>query len=344
MKMPAESGTVWEVLAGYNTVTHEGVDPYALDLWRTDGPTGGSVLLAPMDGQIGYLSDDCLSIRSDAVNLLLCHVLPIVGLDRGTPVVTGQVLGTVAPDGEANNNGVAHIHLQLNVRTSARGDGKSLPFAGLFTLEGREFPATNAPNAYAGERVTSTNTISPGGTSTAAAPTVDAGPDRTATPGEQVTLTATSTASGTLTWQQVAGPVVLPGVLTGNTVTFTAPAQQASLLQFIVVAEGQGGVAFAHVSIDVSNPSTPPSPPSQGVVVSGEVHVGGVSLVVFGGGSSEEMMQALTCPGVVSVWASGSDGGFIRYAHDAPSFVNAQWHQRFPDGLPAPTPLLINCH
>ncbi len=54
-------------------------------------------------------------------------------------------------------------------------------------------------------------------------------------------------------------------------------------------------------------------------------------------------MQAVSCPGVVSVWTSGSDGGFIRYAHDAPSFVNAQWDQRFPDGLPALTPLLINC-
>ena len=42
MKFPAMAGTQWRSAAGYNTATHLGVDPYALDLDRADGaPTAG---------------------------------------------------------------------------------------------------------------------------------------------------------------------------------------------------------------------------------------------------------------------------------------------------------------
>ena len=37
LKLPALAGTQWMAASGYNTATHLGVDPYALDLVRADG-------------------------------------------------------------------------------------------------------------------------------------------------------------------------------------------------------------------------------------------------------------------------------------------------------------------
>ena len=332
------------MLAGYNTATHEGVDPYALDLWRIGGPTGGSLLLSPMNGEVGYVSDDCLSIRNDVVNLLMCHVFPSDGLDRGIPVVAGQVIGVVAPDGQANNNGIAHIHLQLNLRSAPGSTGAPLPFTGSFALEGYEFAERSQANAHYGIQITSTNVASNGPVTPGAAPTVDAGPGRSASPGEVVTLTANAVAASTITWQQVSGTSVLPGVVSGTTVTFTVPIAAADPLRFVVVAEGQGGVAVGQVAISVVTP-TPPEPASiRGRILSGAVHPSGVSLLVFGGGTPEELVAAsVACEGVLSIWASGTEGGFIRYAPSAPAFVNAQWLQRYPAGIPELTPVLVSC-
>jgi hypothetical protein len=346
MRLPTEAGTTWGVLAGYNTATHEGVDPYALDLWRIGAPTGGSLLLSPMNGEVGYVSDDCISVRNDVVNLLMCHVFPSQGLDRGMPVGLGQVIGVVAPDGQANNNGIAHIHLQLNLRSAPGSTGAPLPFTGSFALEGYEFTETSQANAHYGIQITSTNVGNSGGVVPGGAPTVDAGPDRSAAPGEVVTLTANAVSASTITWQQVAGTSVLPGVIAGTTVTFTAPAVAVDPLRFVVVAEGQGGVAVGQVAISVTAPATPivlDPAPIRGQIVSGAVHPSGVSLIVFGGGTPEELVAAATCEGVLSIWASGAEGGFIRYAPSAPAFVNAQWLQRYPAGIPELTPVLVSC-
>ncbi|MEX2372174.1 MAG: hypothetical protein WD800_00075, partial [Dehalococcoidia bacterium] len=122
MRFPAPAGTQWEVLAGFNTATHVDVDPYALDLWRVDGPTGGTPVLAPLSGTIGFVSDSCVSVRTSDVNVMMCHVFALAGLDRGDDVIVGQRIGTVAPDGQAGNNGTAHIHLQVN-ESGRRGYG-----------------------------------------------------------------------------------------------------------------------------------------------------------------------------------------------------------------------------
>jgi len=131
LAFPAPIGTQWEVLSGYNTPTHQGVDPYALDLWRIDAETGGTPLLSPMSGTLGYMSDTCISVRTPEVNLLMCHVHALPGLQRGDTITVGQRLGTVANDGEAENGGTAHIHLQLNARGD-QGTGESLPFTGAY--------------------------------------------------------------------------------------------------------------------------------------------------------------------------------------------------------------------
>ena len=45
---------------------------------------------------------------------LLCHLFPASGLSRGDMVLEGDLLGTVAPEFFAGNNGLAHIHYALH--------------------------------------------------------------------------------------------------------------------------------------------------------------------------------------------------------------------------------------
>ncbi len=156
LKFPALAGSQWVVAAGYNTATHLGVDPYALDLVRADGaPTAGSPVLAPVSGTLGGGGNsDCAWIRADTVTVLICHIIT-QPYARNARITQGQLLGTVAPEGQKGNNGLAHIHLAVNLGGSS---GTSLPFDGDYTLDGVRFPATTEANAYTGTPVvTSTN-------------------------------------------------------------------------------------------------------------------------------------------------------------------------------------------
>ncbi|TAJ17890.1 MAG: hypothetical protein EPO65_10270 [Dehalococcoidia bacterium] len=162
LRMPAPAGTQWKAASGYNTATHLGVDPYALDLVRADGvPTAGTVVLAPISGTLGGggTSQDCAWIRTPDVTVLICHIITDSTAVRNATVVQGQRLGVVAPEGQKGNNGLPHIHLAVNRGGSS---GTSLPFDGDYLLDGVAFPATTAPNAYSGAPVvTSTNAAAP---------------------------------------------------------------------------------------------------------------------------------------------------------------------------------------
>ncbi|GMU40052.1 MAG: hypothetical protein AMXMBFR23_09180 [Chloroflexota bacterium] len=328
---PAPTGQTWEVLAGYNTPTHEGVDPYALDLWRVDSATGDTPLLAPMSGTVGYISDTCVSVRTSEVNLLMCHVHALPGLERGQPVLAGQRLGTVARDGEAENFGTAHIHLQLNARTDGRA-GESLPFDGAYRLEGVALPATPAFNAYAGTRFRSTNDPAN------AVLRVNGGTDRLVDPGAVVSLTATGNNVDQYHWMQTAGPLV---ALTneGMTATFQAPSEPGAVVVLQVYGAGPLGVTSDEVRVTVRASAEE----TRGRILAGSVAPAGISLVVFGGGSTDELHASAGCPsGNVTYWAT-VDGGFVGYIPGAPAAVNARWLQAFPTEIPAHQPLLVRC-
>ena len=155
---PAPAGTHWEIVAGYNTHTHsysDGNDPHAIDVVRTDGPTEGTVVLSPWDGQLSWFDDSCVTVRNGDFTVLLCHLFPDPGLQRGQFVARGQQLGLVAPSFQAGNYGLPHLHIAIH-RT--RGSGlieESVPFEGRFALEGKELPDTSEPNAYSGITFTS---------------------------------------------------------------------------------------------------------------------------------------------------------------------------------------------
>lgn len=157
LAFPAPAGTQWSVVAGYNTATHIGTDPYAIDVVRDDGETSGTPVLAPADGTLS-ISANCLTVRdASRVAILLCHVLPSAGVRAGQRVVQGQAIGSVAPPGQAGNNGLAHIHIAVHVADGGRGFGNTIPLAGAYALEGVQFLATTATNGYAGVTLRSTN-------------------------------------------------------------------------------------------------------------------------------------------------------------------------------------------
>ncbi len=95
LSFPAPAGSAWRVLAGYNTVTHsvaDGGDMYAVDLQRTDAPSEGTPVLAPIGGTVRFVSSSCATIRDAAgTSVLLCHILVPQSL-RNQVVVRGQRL------------------------------------------------------------------------------------------------------------------------------------------------------------------------------------------------------------------------------------------------------------
>ena len=161
--IPAEAGTQWEIVAGYNTGTHsdaDGGDRQAIDLVRTDAATAGSAVLAPTSGSISYASSDCLSIRDAAgMEHLLCHIQPAAGLRRGSQVVVGEHVGTVWADGLGNNGGLAHIHYAVHHSRGSGYMGETVPFVGAYAIEGVELQDGSDFNLHGGAAFTSTNRL-----------------------------------------------------------------------------------------------------------------------------------------------------------------------------------------
>lgn len=183
LAFPAPAGTRWSIAAGYNTATHLGTDPYAIDVVRDDAETAGTAVFAPTDGTLS-ISTNCLTIRdASRVAVLLCHIFPEAGLRASQRVVRGQRIGVVAPAGAAGNNGLAHIHIAAHFSTTARGFGDTIPLAGMYALEGVQLPATLQDNAHGGVAFASTNVEAAAAPSTAlAAVTPKTTPTAAATP------------------------------------------------------------------------------------------------------------------------------------------------------------------
>jgi hypothetical protein len=339
--LPAPAGSEWQVLAGYNTVTHsavDGGDPYAVDLQRLDAPTEGSPVLAPFAGTVSYTSSSCLSVRDGrGTVVLLCHVFPYAGI-RGRTVAQGQPLATVAPPGQANNNGTAHIHMALSQSSGGR-TGANIPFSGEYALEGRELPATGAPNAYYGERFVSSNALRS---------SVDAGPDQRVRPGAQVTLTAAPSDPAALVgWSQVGGPAVQL-TLRGAVATFTAPSGNATLQFQAEAFDAAQRLSRDTVTVEVSSTipiSAPVSTSGSARLISGSIPAaGGFGLVVFSGGSADALLAASGCPRQTAAFWVTSGGRFVVFIPGTTVVaVNAGWDALYPSGLPAGAAILGKC-
>jgi hypothetical protein len=351
LAFPAPAGTEWAVLAGYNTVTHsqaDGNDPWALDLQRVDAPTDGSIVLAPLSGTVSYVSSSCVTIRDTAgTRVMMCHILAPQSL-RNTSVSRGQQIGTVAPAGQAGNNGVAHIHFALS-----NAAGSPLPFTGAYAIEGVELPPTDQPNAYAGVQFRST--IVPG-------PAADAGPDQTVRPRAGVMLSGSGTSptgsSLRYQWTQVNGPSVVLSTTATTVTSFAAPSSSGTLEFRFIVTDDSGDSVSDTVTVRVSSTvtvaatltptrlagsSTPTA--SGGRLISGSVPLtGGFGIVVFGGGTSEQLLAASNCPIATSAFWTSTGGGFIVYVPGTTvTAVNQAWRTHFAAGIPSNTALIGKC-
>ena len=351
LQFPAPAGTHWQVASGYNTATHseaDGGDPYALDIVRTDAATGGTAVLAPVSGRIAYVGSSgsrCVGITDDAGNrLMMCHLNPAPGLDRGQEVVRGEQIGTVAEAGDAANNGLAHIHFAVNLSGDPRGygSGASLPFAGALAIEGVELPAVTTANAYGGRTFISTNVPN-------RRPTVDAGVDVYVAPGGEVVLRANGAdADGdalTYVWAQTGGPTV-ETFASGAELQFAAAVGDGAVLTFNVTAIDPG-VRYSSDDIDVFvTTSPPPVVVDEGRILGGSLPAGGgFGALLFGGGTSEQLLAAVVdggCTGSPRFWAT-DNGRFVSYISGAADFVNAPWYALFAEGIPLRTIVIGQC-
>lgn len=150
LSFPAPAGTRWEIVGGYNTATHIYSDPHAIDVVRTDAATGGTAVLSPWDGEVSWFDNSCLIVRSGDFGVLICHLFPDPGLQRGQLVARGQHLGVVAPPFYAENNGLAHLHIAVHPTLGSGQIQSTVPFVGRFALQGKELGDTSAPNAHFG--------------------------------------------------------------------------------------------------------------------------------------------------------------------------------------------------
>ena len=151
--LPLPEESVWQVVNGYNTVTHAEGDPHALDLMRLDAPGAGTEVLAPVPGRLSYVGESCVSIYDQfGVSHLLCHVTAKEGLARGDRVFAGQVVATIARAGQAENLGFPHLHYALHTGVEALRLVGTIPFTGRYALEGEELADTGAYHGH-GDRV-----------------------------------------------------------------------------------------------------------------------------------------------------------------------------------------------
>ena len=156
--LPLPAGTTWQVVNGYNTVTHADGDPHALDLMRIDGAAWETDVLAPVPGRFMHVGDSCVGIY-DAFDVthLLCHVVAEPGLERGDRVYAGQVVAEIARAYEADNLGFPHLHYALHTRVEKLRLVDTIPFTGRYALEGEELIDTGEIHGHGDRVFVSTN-------------------------------------------------------------------------------------------------------------------------------------------------------------------------------------------
>lgn len=259
MPLPAPAGSVWSIVAGYNTATHVASDPWAIDIVREDASTSGTPVLSPVNGSISFVSSDCLTVdMHDGHLLLLCHLFPGNNLSRGVNVTVGTPLGVVAPPGYANNNGLSHIHLAVHTDNNYFGD--AVPLVGDYAVEGQDLSPVSTFNAYQGVTFVSSN-----GTSS----TVQPAPTPTPTPTPQPvvsTPTPTPTSTPTTSTGSAAFTPALPPsgtvltMWTGGTIEQLAASADGAASIFVTV-NGQliGYIPDAPPFVNKSFVSTYPS-------------------------------------------------------------------------------------
>jgi hypothetical protein len=143
---------------------------------------------------------------------------------------------------------------------------------------------------------------------------------------------------------------------TGASLTIAGGAAEADGYKWLRISSPNGtsgwtveqylrGVASTGGGAASAAPAPVVAPSTTGKIVGGAIPAsGGVGLVVYGGGSKEELFAASGCPKATAVFWASQDGKFVTYIPAATvAVVNAAWDDAFPEGIPAGTALVGRC-
>jgi hypothetical protein len=184
------------------------------------------------------------------------------------------------------------------------------------------------------------NPAEPGGSLASSAPLIPGVPAVIVADGDCLRVRATPRLSG-----QVMGCIA-----TGAHVTVSQVGGEADGYRWSQVhASGiNGWVADRYLHALAANANStpePPKPPStEGKIVGGAVPEKGFGLIVFGGGSTDQLVAAAACSKQSSAFWASLDGQFVSYVPAATvAVVNAGWNAQFGGGIPASTALIARC-
>jgi uncharacterized protein YgiM (DUF1202 family) len=153
------SGGEWTIMQGYHGSSHQNQDglwqyEYSLDLARVDGNTAGQPVYSPVNGVVRWTDSSTGGISIDIGNghaVALFHVTFDGGLDAGTSVQQGQLLGEISGPGGPGFMGTAHVHFTLwATNDNGNWDRRAEPFTGQYAISGMDFPDTGGGNTYRG--------------------------------------------------------------------------------------------------------------------------------------------------------------------------------------------------
>lgn len=151
--------------------------------------------------------------------------------------------------------------------------------------------------------------------------------------GTAISITGTSFVSGATV---SIGGVLATGVSVASPTQIAAITPPGTTGSAIVIVTNPGGT-----SISVASGFTYLSGAPGSAALPGQ----GFGLLVFSGGSNDDLLSVTGCPASSSAyWASDGLGGFTVYVPGTSiAAVNAAWREKFPSSIPASTPLLGKC-
>ena len=132
------------------------------------------------------------------------------------------------------------------------------------------------------------------------------------------------------------------GGLTDLDARLAFTATRTGRYRIAVVREGDTGLGGYLLTVVASAPSRRAL--GAGRITGGALVSSGMASVVFGGGTSDELVVASGCGRTeLRFWATAPKGDLVLYAPAAPEAANARWEELFPFGIPADTPLVAVC-
>lgn len=106
-------------------------------------------------------------------------------------------------------------------------------------------------------------------------------------------------------------------------------------------SEAQGKRACSFVTTTKPGSSNPTN--TGAGTINGSVRQSQYSLIVFGGGTTEQLVKAANCRGDSAIFWSVQNGRWVGYIEGAPRGANNDWNSRFSRGIPAQTPIVAKC-